>query len=202
LYEAREMLVKKFEQSAKGLGGLESWVFSPYFIFLEIPITRTVIRLPNGAESEDFWIENLTAAVQTQNLIIVHCLELIARDKQLDNYIHQMLGEMGVKGETIEELMRKEVFKTEEEIKKEAEEEKRRMEKIKESTEEVVSTAKKIRVSIGKFFELFGTEVSFLRAEGPYEFAFYDRLTKMYFKEVAANFGMVRDYFKSGFGTP
>jgi hypothetical protein len=202
LFDARQMLVKKFEESAKGLGGFETWVFSPYFVFLEIPISRMVIRLPNGVEFEDLSIENLKAAVQTQNLIIVHCLELVARDKQLDNYIKQMLGEAGVKGETIEELMKKEVFKTEEEIKEEAGEEMKRLEKIKKSAEEVASTARKIRVGIGKFFELFGAQVSFFRAEGPYEFAFQDRLTKMYFKEVASNFGMVRDFFKSGFGAP
>ncbi|MEM7821764.1 MAG: hypothetical protein QXX38_03070 [Candidatus Aenigmatarchaeota archaeon] len=197
LYDARQMLVEKFEQSSKGLGDFETWVFSPYFIFLEIPIYRTVIRLPNGEEMEDLNIPKLTSAIQTQNLIILHYLELIARDKQLDNYIHQMLGEMGIKGETIEELMKKEIFKTEEEIK----EEERKKFEIKKS-KEVISTMKKFRTGIGKLFSLFGAEVSFLRAEGPYEFAFQDRLSKMYFKEVASNFAMVRDFFKSGFGAP
>jgi hypothetical protein len=202
IYEARDMLVKKFEGTAKGLGAMESWVFSPYYVFLELPMIRTVIRLPDGKELENIIIENLSAAVQTQNLIIVHALEVVARDKQLDNYMKQMLGEMGVGGEKIEELMEKEVFKTEEEIKEEAEEEKKKLERIKKSTEEVMSSAKSIRVGIGKFFELFGVEVSFLRAEGPYEFAFQDRLSKIYFSEVAANFAMVRDFFKSGFGAP
>jgi hypothetical protein len=202
LLKAREMLVEKFDESAKGLGGFESWVFSPYFVFLQIPIYRSVSRMPNGEESEDLSIENLAGSIQTQNIIIVHCLELVARDKQLDNYIKQMLGEMGVGGDAIEELMKKEVFRTEEEIKKEAEEEGKRMEKIKKSAEEAMGTVKKIRVEIGKFFELFGTQVSFLRAEGPYEFAFQDRISKMYLREAAASFGAVRDFFKAGFGAP
>jgi hypothetical protein len=146
---------------------------------------------------EDLWIENLSSAVQTQNIIILHYLELIARDKQLDNYIHQMLGEMGAKGESIEELMKKEIFKTEEEIKEE-----KRLETVKKSAEEARSSARKFRIGIGKLLNLFGADISFLRSEGPYEFAFQDRLTKMYFKEVASNFNMVRDFFKSGFGAP
>jgi hypothetical protein len=113
-----------------------------------------------------------------------------------------MLGEMGVKGETIEELLEKESFKTDEEIKKAAEEEMKRLEKIKKSTEQAVGAANKVRVGIGKFFELFGTDVAFFRAEGPYEFAVQDRLSKMYFKELASNFGMVRDFFKAGAGAP
>jgi hypothetical protein len=189
------MLMDKFEASFKAIGQTEAWIFSPYFIFIEIPLDRTVIRLPNGIESEDLWIENMTAAVQTQNIIIVHYLELIARDKQLDNYVHQMLGEMGVKGETIEELVEKEMFKTNEEIEKEKKD-------IKKAAKDAVNVVNKFRTGIGSLFGKAGLEVSFFRAEGPYEFAFRDRLTKMYFKEVSRNFAMVRDYFKAGFGAP
>lgn len=202
LYNARQMLVDKFDKSSLGLGGFETWPFSPYFVFLEIPIARTIIRFPNGVEIEDLSIENLTAAVKTQNVIIVHYLEVIARDKQLDNYIKQMLGEMGAKGETLDELAEKEVFRTEEEIKEKSKEEEKGLEKIKKSAGEARGIAGKVRVNIGKIFGLFGSEVSFLRAEGPYEFAVKDRLGKVYFKEATASFTMVRDYFKSGFGAP
>jgi hypothetical protein len=121
LYKARQMLVEEFEASYAGTRTKETWVYSPYYIFLEIPIARSVIRLPDGSEMENIMLENLRVATQTQNLIIGHCVELIARDKDMDRYINQLLGEYGITGEKIEEIAKEkypEIYLTEEEAKK------------------------------------------------------------------------------------
>ena len=199
LLEAREMLVKKFEETAKGLGGIESWVFSPYYVFVDLPIWRTVIRLPGGVEFEDISIDNLSCAVKTQNVIILHCLETIARDKELEEYIKRLLGEKGVREEeilTIEEIKKLEYPEIFGKLKKEKKEEKKGFfEKIREGW-------KKFRTNLGKFFAEFGWEIKFLRAVGPYEFAFKDRITKYYFAEAGASYDMVNEYFKQAFKVP
>jgi hypothetical protein len=195
LFEAREMLVKKFEETARGLGGIETWVFSPYYIFLDIPIYRAVIRLPGGVEFEDISIENLCSAVKTQNIIILHCLEVVARDKEVDEYVKRLLGE---KGETltIEEIKKLEYPGIFGELKKEEKKEKKSFaEKIKEGW-------RKFKTSLGKFFAEFGWEIKFLRAVGPYEFALKERITKYYFAEAGASYDMVNEYFKRAFNVP
>ncbi len=117
IFKARSALVEQFRLSGRGSSEGESWVFSPYFVFVDIPITRTVIRMPNGQEAEDLWIQYLTTATRTQNIIIGLELEVIARDMQMDKYIDQMLGEKGViplleSGEpSVEDIIGSEVFK-------------------------------------------------------------------------------------------
>jgi len=73
---------------------------------------RTVLVLPNGAQLEDLMIGNLKTYVKTQNIIIGHILEIIAREKMLENYIDQLLGEMGIdkegKVKKVEEMLKEE----------------------------------------------------------------------------------------------
>jgi hypothetical protein len=193
---ARNQLLEKFEKSAQGLGSWESWVFSPYFMFYEFPMFRTVIRLPNGEEIENLFIDNLKGYMQTQNIVLCHYLELIARDKQLEQHINQMLGEMGAKGESIEELMKELIYKTPEEI------EEGKKNKLSESVENAESAFTKVRKGVGKFFDFFGIEVSLFRGYGMYELAFRDRLTKLYFLDVGRTFLVIANYFKSNFHVP
>jgi hypothetical protein len=195
IYNAREKLVKKFEESVTGVTTYEAWIFSPYFIFFEIPILRFVCRLPDGTEIEDLMFDRFKAYLSTQNIIILRLIELEARDKQLDNYIKQLLGEMGVTaggGEvSLEELEKEYLIKLgEEEGKK------------KKASLPSLDFFKQIRSAVSKFLEFFGIKAALFRAEGPYEFIGPERLAKYYFKEVGTTFQMVVGYLKSAFGVP
>ena len=213
IFDARNMLVEQFRKSIAGLGPTQPWVWSPYFIFVSVPITRSVVRLPNGSEFEDMEIENLTASSYSQNLIIVRCLELIARGKQLDNYIGQMLGEYGVSSEkvneimSIDELVKKEfpeICISEEEAKK-IEKEEERLKKLENVFTPKIKRAefsKKIRVPIGKFFEEIGLPVQFIRAVGPYEFLMQQRIAKVIQPMVGREFDLIRSFLKTKFGVP
>jgi hypothetical protein len=57
-------------------------------------------------------------------------------------------------------------------------------------------------VNLGKFFAQFGWEIKFLRAVGPYEFAFKERITKYYFTEAGAIYELTNGFFKSAFKVP
>jgi len=204
IFNARKILVDQFKISYKGTTKGQVWFFSPYYALIEIPLIRTVMRMPGGAEIEGLSVENLRGMTQTQNIIIARCIELIARDREMDNYVNQLLGEYGMTGEKVEKLIKgeyPEIYLKEEEQKK-WEQEKKKLEKWKKGSITIKDAIKKIRVGIGKIFKTLGWEVTFLRAEGPYEFAFYDRISKFYLAETGAYFGAVKDFLKAQFGVP
>ena len=203
IFNARQKLVERFEKSVTGVTDYESWIFSPYFMFFEIPVIRAVIRLPNGTEIEDLMFNRFKAWLSTQNVIIARLIELEAKDKQLENFIKQMLGEAGVslKKDTIEEIVSIDELVKEYTIKLEEEEKKKEEKKAK-----IENPFKGIGEAISKFFEFFGIELKFFKAkvpyETPYEFAFKDRITKYYLKEVGGTFNMIVNFIKSSFGVP
>jgi len=204
LYKAREMLLDQFRKSLPAFGGKEAWVFSPYFTFLSIPMDRTVIKLPDGSQVEDLWIENLVAATRTQNVILINCLELIARDKQLEQYINLILGDFAKKEgialpiEKIAEKEYEEVYG----IKEGENELKEKLKKLDEKKERIGEIGRNFRKNIGKFFSTFGLEVQFFRAIGPYEFAMHHRIAKYYQREAMIGFNLVFNYLKRVFGVP
>ncbi len=113
LFEARKRLVNQYLSHGSEVRYIETrreitpgapWPFSPYFIFLDIPFLRVLLRFPNGTEMEDVIFENFRYYTQTQNVIIVHILEQIAREKQVENYVSQMLGEMGVNSDKLKSI--------------------------------------------------------------------------------------------------
>jgi len=190
LLDARKKLVDKFEESATGKTTYESWLFSPYYMFYEFPIIRAVIHLPNGSEIENMMIDKFRGYTVTQNIIICRYLEAIAKDKELDNYIKQLLGEMGVGGESLKELSEEYLIKLGEEKKEEV------------KKPGMFGWASKTGTKINKSFGQLGINASFLRAKGKYEFAFYDRLSKYYFTETGATFNMIKDWLKAAFTVP
>jgi hypothetical protein len=197
--EARKMMYARFESAAKAESSYEPWIWSPYFFFVEMPVYRTVIRFPSGVETENIFFQNIKGAAQTQNIILGHYLELIARDKALDNYMLQMLGEGGAKGESINQLIKEGEWKTEDEKKEDSEKKKS---EIGKKIGVAKGQVKSVKVGVGKTLETFGVQVSFFRGEGPYELAFRDRITKYFAPEVGAAFDAVVNYMKAAFQVP
>ncbi|MBU5537139.1 MAG: hypothetical protein QW818_03405 [Candidatus Aenigmatarchaeota archaeon] len=187
LFAARQRLVNLFLRKAmETRGGVAyrrisdyiapgvTWQFSPYYVFLDIPWPRTVIKLPNGSEMEDVMIENMTVQGRTQNVIIVCLLEVLAREKQLENYISQLVGEIGGSElMPIEELAKEqypEIFG-------------------KPSPKlitggDIKKGIKKFKWFLGDLFESlgrnWGIHFDWLRARGPYEFAMDDRIAELF----------------------
>jgi hypothetical protein len=211
LFNARHMLVEQYRYALSGLSGVEPWVWSPYFVFINVPLSRTVVRTPAGVELEDLEIEHLHSALYTQNFIIVRCLELIAKEKQMENYISTLLGEYGVSGEKLVSIgeMVKEEFPTVYglDVEKKLEEERRMtsLEKVKSLKIRRMEFIDKIRDSIGKIFQQIGFPVQIFRAFGPYEFTIQQQIAKGYMaagEGPGREFAKVRDFLKTKFGVP
>ncbi len=179
-----------------------TWQFSPYYVFLDIPFPRIVIRNPNGTELEDVMIENMTVQNRTQNVIIICLLEVIAREKQLENYIKQLLGEVGgAEMKPIEEIAKEqypEFYGVEKKEKK----------KAGVGLGEVLSFKnapgfQTVKGIFGEILNGFGLKFDWLRARGPYEFAMDDRLAEMFQLETMyQGYLFVLRYLQRGAGVP
>jgi len=112
VFKARERLVEQFKSHSGSATSPVVWPFSPYFVFAEIPLVRAVVVLPNGIQLEDLSVSNLKTYVKTQNIIIGHIMELIAKEKALENYIDSLLGEFGFDKEgkmrSVKDMLKKE----------------------------------------------------------------------------------------------
>jgi hypothetical protein len=109
-----------------------------------------------------------------------------------------MLGEAGAKGETINQLLKENEWKTSEERK----EEKNKTGEMKKKIGVVKGKVSSARVTMGKTLENIGVSSAFLRGEGPYELAFKDRFNKYFFPEVAVVYLTIANYMKAQFNVP
>jgi len=149
-----------------GLYAKYGWAKDAYFVVLEFTNSRTVMRMPDGGELEDLWLQPFRTYLDTQNVILLRLLELKAKEKELENYIAQMLGESAeLKGKkmTIEEIVKEEyplLF------------EGKPMPEKKEGKKSKGGEFLKEKV------------LPFLIKPGPYETTFDERITTMYFREI------------------
>ena len=199
VFEARERLVEQFKNHSSSALSPVVWPFSPYFVFAEIPLVRAVVVLPNGIQLEDLSVNSLKTYVKTQNIIIGHIMELIAKEKALENYIDMLLGEFGFDKEgkirSVKDMLKKEfVFVYGE--RKDVEEYLSFREKkgIKESS-------KKYDI-LKKLFEYFGIDLAFYRSYGPYEHNITYRIAKYYFKFSGTIFSLIKNYLNASFQVP
>jgi hypothetical protein len=212
LFHARQMLVDQFRHSFTGLSAIEPWTWSPYFVFLTIPWNRSVFRTPDGSEAEDLELEHFQSATYSQNLIIVRCLELIAKEKQLENYINSLLAEYGVNPQAlanIQDYITKEELSMQEypEIfgeskKKKSEEELKGLEKKYLPALKMAELSRKIRKGVGGTLEKVGLGGQIFRAIGPYEFTMQNTMAKIMQREPGGQFNKIKDFLKTKFGVP
>jgi hypothetical protein len=198
LFEARKRLLEAYKSYPEGVSGV-TWPFSPYFVFVEIPMYRSVTTLPNGAQLEDLIIYNLKTYVKTQNIIIGHILEIIARNKTFDSYINQLLGELGFdkdgKIKRIEDMLKEEfvfIYGKEDDIEKYLKTSKKEEEKKKSKSIDIFK----------KILDYFGVQLSFFRSYGPYEYNITYRIAKYYFKYAGGVFSQIKSYLNASFQVP
>jgi len=200
LFEARKRLLDRFSSSAKGYAPVV-WPFSPYFVFVEIPMERAVLVLPDGTQIEDLTISNLRTYVKTQNIILGHILEIMAIEKSFENYIDSLLGELGLdkdgKVKRVKEVLKEEflfIYGSNEDV-----------EKVFSLSEKIGKKEKskfEIFGLLEKIFDYFGVKSTFFRSYGPYEYNITHRLAKYYFKYSGMIFNQIKNYLHAAFQVP
>ena len=168
ILDARDRLIEDATKDVKSI----------YFVVNEIGEERCVIKLPDGTQLEDLTF-HLRTKIESYNLTLVRYLEMKAKDKVLENYINELLGEMS-KGREVGEIIKEEFPSLKGEARKE-----------KELKIEPLTLFDKIQ----KIFPIVRT--------GPYETNFQDRFTKYYLAEGAARcFVPYVNYLKKSVGVP
>ncbi len=178
------------------------WPFSPYFIFVEMNVDRTVLKLPNGALLEDIWIEPLVTYNSTQNIILGRMIEVDAKSIKERREVLMLLGEQilrDVKGR--EKIIRiEDVGKADyPEIFGELEKDEKVDIKIPSGTmsERIEEFAMKISNSLAKI----GINARFFYP-GPYEKLMAERMSKMMQLGPGRMYGTITEYLKKAAGVP
>jgi len=167
--------------------GRWDWQPSPYFTCLEMPTFRVVVRNPDGTESETFIFGSypdkpMMCPLDTQNVMVVRLLELALQEKELENYINDMVGE-SIGGKDVKEV-------------------------VKDDYPYLMGggkpAAKKTFIPKGINVKPSDFQRNFkLVRSGPYDAIFMERVAAIMVKEiVASTYSFARSYIKSAVGVP
>ena len=153
----------------------KGWIATPYFQTMEIPTFRIVMRFADGQEMEvlilgDTEGDKMLLSLDTQNVILVRMLELKIKEKEFESYISEMLGETGVEGKKIEDIIKEQYPYL-----KGGETGGKKNEK----------PASRAHITLANIVNKVARNVEFLKP-GNYEVDFIDRMSSTYFKEMAS----------------
>ncbi len=182
---ARKKLAEQYAEY-----GRWDWQPSPYFVCLELPTFRVVVRNPDGTESETFIFGSypdrpMMTPIDTQNVMVLRFLELALQEKEMENYITDMVGE-SVEGKKTEEVVKEDYPYLHGVGKPKA------------------KTVAKPRIPAKTAQELsrFRRNIRFVKP-GPYESMFMERVAAIMVKDVTqSTYAFARSYLKSAMGVP
>jgi len=139
---------------------------SMYYIMFDLKIILNLIKTPppEGIETDNLMIYPLKAWIMSQNVLLLHLMEIKAREMAFDRYVNEMIGARELEEELAEEVEEK--FKEKKPV---------RFQSLRSFANKTRSAGRKTKSGIMKFVYLFVKE-------GPYETNFEERMTKMYFR--------------------
>ena len=149
-----------------------------YYQMYDITFMRSIIKTapPEGSELENVMIMPLENWIISQNVMLLHIIELWARKKHFDRYVEQIVGSKNLEDQIRERL-------DEEYEGKEGKKEKKEPNKF----------AKTLSKSVKNFGSLFVKP-------GPYESNFFERITKLYLVKSGQEYGVVINFIKDNIG--
>ncbi len=138
----------------------------PYYVFFDVVVNRSVIKTPppEGGELENMMLTPLKTIIVSQNVLLLHLLEVWAIEQKFDREVSELIG-----APELEEKLRKEL-EEEFEGKKEKRERFVRARSFFSGMGSAGSSVKKALKPLSRYF---------IRP-GPYESDFKERVTKIY----------------------
>jgi len=135
-------------------------------------------------ELDDLMFAPLKAWFISQNVLLVHLIELYAREKAFEKYVEELIG-----GPSLE----KKIFEKVEEEFKEEKPKPERFVRLKELHKKTSRIYSKIYGFADKFFHLFVKR-------GPYEPVFRERVTKVFARGIGKYYGQQVGFIKAVMG--
>ncbi len=158
-----------------------------YYALFDLKFERGVIRVPPpaGGEMEDLTINPLRTWIVSQNVILIHLLELNAKERTFENELDRMLGTKSIEDRYLRES--KNLLLGEP-----------------EKREVKGNPAKRFVTRIDNSYGALKRKVSplsrYFFRPGPYESSFYERVVKLYLVEVGGLYGQQVNFWKARAG--
>lgn len=172
------------KRSAKEPGG-DMFRFCLYYALFDIDVLLQLIKTPppKGIELDDitFFVRGW---IVSQNVLLLHLIELEARERKLEEYINTLIG-----AKELEDKIREDVEK--EFVKERVE----RFKKIKMLKERAKPLFKKMEKGADKVVHVFVKR-------GPYETVMKERITKVYTRVIGPYYAQIIDWLKYKSGVP
>ncbi|MBU0953330.1 MAG: hypothetical protein KKA90_02835 [Nanoarchaeota archaeon] len=139
-----------------------------YYVFFDMHILLSLVKAPppEGFETDNLMFIPFDTYIISQNILLVFLIELKAREKAFDKYIEEIIGSRRSEENVLENIE-------------------------KEFEPEVPGRRKRISAKLKPYRRIgraikTGFEFIFYRfvRRGPYESIYYERMTKMYFREM------------------
>jgi len=145
-----------------------------YYILFDITFLLSLLKTPppEGFEGDNLMVAPLRAWIMSQNGLLIHILELEAREAAIEHYINEIIGAKELEEEALERL--------ESEFGPEK----------KTNPARGGKKLKGTRKTLKKFGHLFVRP-------GPYEPIFFERVAKMYFRASGRFYGQIVEWLKS-----
>jgi len=165
-----------YDIMAKGLANGDIDPHTLYYMVIDAKITLDLIKTPppQGSELDNIVFAPIRLWVMSQNVYLLHLIEVWAREKHFENYVNQMLGTADM-----EEKIRQHV-EDELEGKEPVVEKKPRFPKLNK-------TGGIFKKGGGRLFDAFVKK-------GPYEPIFAERISKMYMRVAGGEYGKVTGF--------
>ncbi len=176
--EVREKLKEWVTQSPHAYC---SWMESEsvYYILMDCHILLSTMKSPppEGAEMDNLMVIPIRNWVMSQNNLLIHLLELYAREKWMEKYMDELIGARSVEKEIYEEVERE-------------------FEEKKPEKEPGGGFRESLKGARNRLEPL----VRFFVKPGPYEPVFTERVSKMYMRASGFYFKQITDVFKTAMG--
>jgi hypothetical protein len=181
-------IVEQILEDAIKLGPDRISVMNPdslYYMFFEATVDLNLVKTPppEGVELDDLVFNPIRAWWMSQNVLLLHLIELKARQMAFEKYVNELIGA---------EKLEKDIFK---EIEKQFEEEKKLS-----KTQEFLSKIKKTKEILKKIEKPLDKVVHTFILKGPYETTFYERVSKGYARGIGGAYGQVIGHIEKTMG--
>ncbi|MCX6814814.1 MAG: hypothetical protein NTY20_04165 [Candidatus Aenigmarchaeota archaeon] len=166
-----------------------------YYLLFDMKIILSTMKSPppEGAEMDNLMFYPIKIWLMSQNSLLIHLLELHARQKWMDRYMDEIIG-----ARSVEEDIYK---KVEEEFEEFGGKSAKRKKNEKESSSFWGSLKPRYISKDGDFRPNLAMRfVRFFVKPGPYEPVFFERLSKMYFRASGFYYKQMVDVVKNAMG--
>ena len=164
---------------------------SLYYLLFDMKILLSTMKSPppEGVEMDNIMFYPIKIWVMSQNSLLIHLLELHARQKWMDRYMDEIIGARSVE----EDIFRK--------VESEFEEKKSEKKEKEEGSSRWGGLKPRYITKDGDFKPNLAMRfVRFFVKPGPYEPVFFERLSKMYFRASGFYYKQMVDIIKGAMG--